>query len=433
MIAADVRTETSRLLAELVRIDTSNPPGNETVAAEHLAAYLAEAGVQADLVGRDPGRASLIARLPGTGDGPSLMLLGHTDVVGAEADDWTVPPFSGLERDGFVWGRGALDMKGQVAAEVVAFATLAREGWRGTGDLILCAVADEEVGDGWGLSWLVEEHPDLARADYVVNEGGGERIEHRDRVAYTLGVGEKRSAAFAITVRGKTGHASTPGAADNALVKLAPVIDRIQRMPRPVAELSALGAFLAAVGESGADPAEVVGRCRTENPLLAAAVEPMLGATIAPTKAEASAAINIIPGRARLVCDCRILPGMSPSDVEQAVRVALAGIEFEFEFINNVGGTLSPVDTPLYRALEAFTPEIEPGSELAPIVNPGFTDSHYMREAFGSVAYGFMPMRMDPLLAGALVHSADERASMDDLELGVRCFLHVARAMGGTA
>ena len=128
MIAADVRTETSRLLAELIRIDTSNPPGNETAAAEHLAAYLAEAGVKSELVGREPHRASLIARLPGTGDGPSLMLLGHTDVVGADADEWSVPPFSGLERDGFVWGRGALDMKGQVAAEAVAVATLAREG-----------------------------------------------------------------------------------------------------------------------------------------------------------------------------------------------------------------------------------------------------------------------------------------------------------------
>ena len=159
----------------------------------------------------------------------------------------------------------------------------------------------------------------------------------------------------------------------------------------------------------------------------------MLGATIAPTISEASTAVNIIPGRARLVCDCRILPEMTHAEIEQAVRVALAGIEFEFEFVENVGGTLSPADTPLYRALEEFAPQIEPGSALAPMVNPGFTDSHYMRAAFGSVAYGFMPMRMDPLLAGTLVHSADERASMDDLELGVRCFLHVARTMGEAA
>jgi acetylornithine deacetylase/succinyl-diaminopimelate desuccinylase-like protein len=433
MIAADVRTETSRLLAELIRIDTTNPPGNETAAAEHLAAYLAAAGVESQIVGREPGRGCLVARIPGTGDGPSLMLLGHTDTVGADPDEWSVPPHSGLERDGFVWGRGALDMKGQVAAETVAVAMLAREGWHGAGDLILCAVADEEVGDGWGLSWLVEAHPDLVRADYVVNEGGGERLEHRGRVAYTVGVGEKRCSAFAITVRGKSGHASTPSAADNALVKLGPVIERIERMRRPTAELPALHTFLAAVGEEGADPVEVVARCRAENPVLAAAVEPMLGATIAPTKSEASTAVNIIPGRARLTCDCRILPGMTTDEIEQAVRAELAGIEHEFELVENVGGTFSPPDTPLYRVLEDFAPEIEPGATLAPFVNSGFTDSHFMREAFGSVAYGFMPMRMDPLVAGALVHSADERASMDDLELGTRFFLHVARAMGEAA
>jgi acetylornithine deacetylase/succinyl-diaminopimelate desuccinylase-like protein len=315
----------------------------------------------------------------------------------------------------------------------VAFATLAREGWQGAGDLILCAVADEEVGSGPGLSWLVEAHPDLVRADYVVNEGGGERIEHRGRVAYTIGVGEKRCAGFAITVRGKSGHASTPSAADNALVKLGPVLDRIQRMPRPTAELPALATFLAAIGEDGTDPAGLVARCRSENPLLAAAVEPMLGATIAPTKSEASTALNIIPGRARLVCDCRILPDMTPAEMEQAVRAALAGIEFEFEFVENVGGTLSPPGTPLYRAIEAFAPEVEPGATLAPMVNSGFTDSHFMREAFGSIAYGFMPMRMDPMLAGSLVHSADERVSVDDLELGVNFFLHVARSMGEAA
>ena len=156
----------------------------------------------------------------------------------------------------------------------------------------------------------------------------------------------------------------------------------------------------------------------------------MLGATIAPTISEASTAVNIIPGRARLVCDCRILPEMTHAEIEGAVRAALAGIDFEFEFVENVGGTLSPVGTPLYRAFEEFAPQIEAGATLAPMVNPGFTDSHYMREAFGSVAYGFMPMRMDPLLAGVLVHSADERAAMDDLELAVRCFLHVARTMG---
>jgi acetylornithine deacetylase/succinyl-diaminopimelate desuccinylase-like protein len=430
MIVADVRTEVSRLLAELIRIDTTNPPGNETAAAEHLKVYLADAGIEAELAGREPDRASIVARIPGSGDGPSLMLLGHTDVVLADPDEWSVPPFSGLDRDGHVWGRGALDMKGQVAAEAVAMATLARAGWRGNGDLIFCSVADEEVGAGFGLNWLVEERPDLVRAEYVVNEGGGERISHAGRVAYTVSVGEKRCSAFAVTVRGKSGHASMPSAADNALLKLVPVIERIQRLQLPGRRMAELDTFLAAIGEAGADPAELVQRCRSASPVIAALVEPMLGATIAPTGVEGSARLNVIPNRARLVCDCRILPEMTQADLERAVRDALSGIDHEFEFVESDGGTLSPIDTPLYRAVDAFIPEIEHGATAAPVVSAGFTDSHWMREAFGAVAYGFMPMRMDPVVAGALVHSADERVAKDDLELATRFFVHIARTVG---
>jgi acetylornithine deacetylase/succinyl-diaminopimelate desuccinylase-like protein len=429
MIDHDLRTETAELLAGLIRIDTTNPPGNETPAAEYLAGYLAEAGVEVELRGRSPERANLVARLRGTGGGPSLMLLGHTDVVLADPDEWTVPPFSGMQRDAHVWGRGALDMKGQVAAEAVAFATLAREGWSGAGDIVLAAVADEEVGDGWGLPWLCEHHPDLVRCDYVVNEGGGERVTYGERVAYTVGIGEKQCSAFAITTRGRSGHASVPGAADNALLKLIPVLERIDRMATPTHDLPELHTFLRSIGADDAEPRRLMERSRAANPLLAEMIEPMLGATIAPTGMSASTKINVIPGRAQLRCDCRILPGMTQADVEDAVREALAGLEYEFEFIERDGGTMSPADTPLFSAIEAFLPEIEAGATAAPVICTGFTDSHWMREAFGSVAYGFMPSRMDPMLAGTLVHSADERVPLDDLDLGVRFFLHVARSV----
>ncbi len=433
MLVNDFRTETAHLLADLIRIDTTNPPGNETPAAEHLAAYLAEAGVQSELRGRTPERANLVARLRGSGDGPALMLLGHTDVVLADAAEWSVPPFSGLERDGHVWGRGALDMKGQVAAEAVAFAALAREGWSGAGDLVYCAVADEEVGDGWGLPWMIEHHPDLVRVDYVVNEGGGERVTHGSRVAYTVGVGEKQCSAFAITTRGRSGHASVPGASDNALLKLIPVLERIDRMTPPSRDLPELHTFLRSIGADDADPRRVMDGARAHNPLLAEMIEPMLGATVAPTGMSASTKINVIPGRAQLRCDCRIVPGMTQADVEGSVREALAGLEYEFEFIERDGGTMSSPDTPLFAAIEEFLPEIEPGATAAPVICSGFTDSHWMRGAFGSVAYGFMPTRMDPMLAGSLVHSSDERIPLDDLDLAVRFFMHVARKLGAAA
>jgi acetylornithine deacetylase/succinyl-diaminopimelate desuccinylase-like protein len=430
VIATDLRSEVCTLLGELIRIDTTNPPGNETPAATHLAAYLERSGVESTLVSRFDGRDNLVARIPGRGEGPSLLLLSHTDVVLADPDEWSVPPFAGLDRDGHIWGRGALDMKGQVAAEVVAFAVLAREGWRGNGDLILCSVADEEVGVGAGAAWIVEAHPELVAADYVINEGGGERIVHEGRVAYTVCVGEKRCTGFEITVHGKSGHASTPSMSDNALLKMAPVIERLGRMTPPTRDLPELAAFLAAIGASGEDPRAVADRARERNPFLAALIEPMLGAIMTPTGIEASTRLNVIPGRCTLRCDCRILPGQTEDEIRAAVGNALDGIEHELRFIEHDGGTSSPVSTPLFEAIRASIGEIEPGAAAAPTVSPGFTDSHFHRQAFGSVAYGFMPMRMDPALVGELVHSADERISKDDLELGVRTFLRLARTIG---
>src|SRR6202007_2636089 len=205
------------LLQRLIRVDTTNPPGNETAAAELLREYLEANGLECELIAKVPERANLVARLPG-GDGPSLLFLSHTDVVLAEPAEWSVPPFSGELRDGEGWGRGALDMKSQVAANAVAIASLAREGFQPSGDLIFAATADEEVGDGFGLSWLCDEHPDAVRCEYAVNEGGGDRIELADGgVVYQATVAEKMSAPFRLLVRGRSGHASMPGIADNAL------------------------------------------------------------------------------------------------------------------------------------------------------------------------------------------------------------------------
>ena len=327
MIETDLRTETSALLSALIQINTTNPPGNETTAAEFLEAYLAEAGVESTLVGSQPDRKNLVARIPGRGDGPSLMLLGHTDVVVADPAEWSVPPFAGLDKDGQIWGRGALDMKGQVAAETVAFVTLAREGWQGNGDLVLCAVADEEVGQGIGAEWIVRAHPDLVRTDFVLNEGGGERLVHDGKVVYNVDVGEKMCSAFEITVHGRSAHASTANITNNAVTKLVPVIERIDRMARPEKDLPELPAFLAAIGAAGADPGALVAAAQDGNPALAECLAPMLGAVITPTGLEGSprASVNVVPGKAVLRCDCRILPGKTQDELKAAVEAALGG------------------------------------------------------------------------------------------------------------
>ena len=200
MSTLTLRDEVTDLLQRLIRIDTTNPPGNETAAAELLREYLEANGIECELIAKVPERANLVARLPG-GDGPSLLFLGHTDVVLADPAEWSVPPFSGELRDGHVWGRGALDMKSEVAANAVAIASLARDGFRPSGDLIFAATADEEAGAGFGLEWLCEAHPDAVRCEFAINEGGGDRIELADgRPIYLPTVAEKMTAPFRLAV-----------------------------------------------------------------------------------------------------------------------------------------------------------------------------------------------------------------------------------------
>src|SRR3954463_9979749 len=262
-VATTLRQEVTELLQGLIRIDTTNPPGNETAAAELLRNYLEEAGVECELYAKIPERANLVARIRGRGDGPTLLFLSHTDVVLADASEWNADPFGGELREGEIWGRGALDMKGQVAAEAVAIASLAREGFEPAGDLIFCATADEEVGAGFGASWLCQEHPDAVRCDYLVNEGSGDRVALGGRPFYLCSVSEKMSAPFRLRVRGRSGHASMPGIADNALVKAAPLITALgEYVPeqRLTPEVEAL--LEAVTGERPASPTEALERAR---------------------------------------------------------------------------------------------------------------------------------------------------------------------------
>jgi acetylornithine deacetylase/succinyl-diaminopimelate desuccinylase-like protein len=418
-----LRDEVTDLLSRLIQVDTTNPPGHETAAAELLRDYLEANGVACELYARTPERANLVARLQGTGDGPSLLLLSHTDVVLADPREWSVPPFSGEVRDGEVWGRGALDMKSQVAANAVAIASLAREGFRPSGDLIFAATADEEVGDGFGLEWLCEAHPDAVRCDYAINEGGGDRLELGGKVYWVCSTAEKMSAPFRISVRGRSGHASMPGIADNALVKAARLIERIAEYRPPQETIPEVAAFLRVFDAD----------LESLPPTAAEMVEPLLAPTFSPTMISASQKRNVIPALCEIVVDCRLLPGTTPADVEPQIRKVLGDdVEYDLEFTEAQGGTRSELDTPLWRAVESFVSELEPGARAVPMCTAGFTDSHWLREAFGTTAYGFFPVRMPPELMAALIHSADERIPVDDLELGVEWLRYAARLLCGS-
>ena len=428
-----LRDEATQLLQELIRLDTVNPPGNETQAAELLRDYLAGNGVESELYARTPERANLVARLPGRGDGKSLLLLSHTDTVVADASEWEVDPWSGEVRGSELWGRGALDMKGQVAAEAVAIASLAREGFEPAGDLVFAACADEEVGESYGLAWLCEHHPDAVRTDYALNEGAGERIELFGRTFYLCSSAEKMSSPFRLLVHGRAGHASVPGIADNALVKAAPLIERLAAY-RPELRLgpgddrddrgrSRPGARAGRGARARARERPRRGRAARAAALADALADddlclrhaqrdpvPLRGGGRLPPAARADAG----RGRARSSSTCSARASTTSSGSTAAAARAPSS------------GRRSG------RRSRASSRGIEPEATVLPVCVAGFTDSHWLRDAFGTVAYGFFPMRtMDPQVAARLIHSADERIELDDLELAVDCFRHVAGEVTG--
>ena len=429
------------LLSQLIRIDTVNPPGNEGPAQELLAGVLSEAGFECETLEAEPGRPNLVARLPGDSEGLVLCLLSHVDTVPANPDEWTFDPWSGDVRDGFVLGRGGQDMKDQVATEVAAAAHLARSGWRPErGELKVIVTADEEMGAHLGARWLCEERPEQAYADLVVNEGGGALFELEGRRFYSVAVGEKGVFRFKLRAHGRAGHGSVPSLGDNALLRLAPVLSRLRE--QPALEPTPAGvAFLSGVldRDVGPDPADLeraLEELRARSPLLAAYLaEPMLRVTVVPTKVTASTRENVIPSLAEAVIDCRVPPGLNEAAVRERIEPVLGELDdkVEVEFSETTSGNESPLDTEFASALRDWLAEADPGATLVPSVMPGFSDSHWFRKAFGSsIVYGFHPQReLDLFSAAPLVHGADERAAVGDVELAAGFYEWLARRFLG--
>ncbi len=426
------------LLQQLIRCNTVNPPGNERPAQEILAAELAGAGFEGiTLVGSSDERPNLVARLKGKADGPTLCLLSHVDTVLASPDDWQHDPWSGTVDDaGFLWGRGALDMKSQTAAEVAAACSLASGGWRpARGELLIVSVADEETGGSLGAQWICEHHPELVRCDELLNEGGGPVIPYDGGRYYGVCVAEKGVFRFTVTTDGIAGHASIPKMGDNALLKLAPFLQLMaDRQPGldltdgPRGMLEGLG-----IPVDG-DPAGALAALRAKDPVLAGLVEPMLGVSLAPTKISASSKINVIPARAELRVDCRVPPGLGADVAERRIREVLGHEGYRLDFTEQVPGNASPVDTELFGAITTWIGREDPEAKVIPTILPGFTDSRTFRKTFPEcVAYGFFPHRHQTLYETApLVHSADERIDVRDLGYATRCYADIIKARLGT-
>ena len=418
------------LLQRLIRFDTVNPPGAERAAIEHLRDVLLGAGFECELLAAEPERPNLVARLRGSQDGPALCYLGHVDTVLADAAEWTHDPWSGDLADGCVWGRGALDMKSQVAAEVAAAVGLARTGWRpARGELLLVAVVDEETGGELGAKWLCETHPERVRCDMLLNEGGGPHFELDGQRYYPVCCAEKGVFRFTVTASGAAAHASMPKLGENALLKLAPALERFAtRQPRlaPTAEPLAL---LRGIGEDDSDPAAALARLGRSDARLQTTFEPMFGVTFAPTMASASAKINVIPSRAELRVDCRVPPGLGEAETLAAIEQVLGDLdELRIDFTEQIVGNRSPLDSPLMDALGEWVAARDPDARTVPTILPGFTDSRHFRAAFPDcVAYGFFPQRHQSLLqTQALIHAPQERIDVRDLAYATDCYRDLA-------
>ena len=430
--------DATAVLQELIRFDTVNPPGNERAAQEWLGVLLRDAGFEVRLHGRTHERPNLVARLRGTGDGPTLGLLSHMDTVLATPSEWTHGPWSGDVADGCVWGRGALDMKSQTAAETVAAIRLAHAGFKPKGDLLVICVVDEETGGAEGAQWICENHPDLVRCDYLLNEGGGQVIPFDGRRVFEVGVGEKGVFRFRLTTDGVAGHASMPRIGDNALLKLAPLLDRMATnqpgwdvTDAPKALLEGLGLGPVDGGAGGVESA--LEQLNQRDPRLGVLVEPMLAVTLAPTMAAGSTKINVIPSEATIEVDCRVPPGHGRDTAVKRIREVLGDDGYRMEFTEQVVGNGSPVESPLMDVIKGWIAEQEPDAVALPSILPGFTDSRTWRATFPEcVAYGFFPHRKMTLYDTApLIHSADERIDIDDLHLASHFFEHAARELLG--
>jgi acetylornithine deacetylase/succinyl-diaminopimelate desuccinylase-like protein len=429
----EIEEEVTDLLSDLLKFNTTNPPGNEIAVAKYLAEDLKKDGLKCDVFESAPGRGSVVTRLKGTGEKPSLLLLSHLDVVAANPKEWSVDPFGGVVKDGFVWGRGALDMKGMTTSEVMLLKLLKRNNVKLKGDVILAATADEEKGGEAGAGWLTRSHPEKVRADYVLNEGGGMAVPMEGKNMFTLNTAEKGILWFKVKAKGKPGHGSVPGIADNAVLRMNKVVDRLGNYRSKMVLVPTVKQFLTEAAkqsklfQQGANLLlqnpeagdQVLDILAQTDKVMAEELRAKLRMTIAPTMIHGGVKENIIPSECEAVFDCRILPGQTPDEALNTIKGLLKDIgmdKLDFEIIQANHPSESAMDTPLYKLITDVTREFEPNSATAPILLTGGTDSRFFR-SMGSVCYGFHPIRPDLPYGDMLkmIHGIDERISVNNL------------------
>jgi acetylornithine deacetylase/succinyl-diaminopimelate desuccinylase-like protein len=438
------------LLRDLIRIPTVNKgtgeagDANERVAAERIAEHLLAAGVEPKIVEKKKGRGNIIARVKGDGSKPPLLLNAHLDVVEADAGAWKHDPFAAEIHDGYIWGRGAIDMKHMAAMSTCVMALLARhvkEGGRLERDVIFAGVADEEAGCALGSMYLCDEHADDVRAEYMLGEIGAFSLHLFGRTFYPIQVAEKGVCWVRATYQGTPGHGSMPDP-ESAVLELARAIERLGKKRLPMHPTLVVRQFLEGLARELPAPQRVVLK-RLTTPQVAALIldylirDPgqrrsfgaMLSNTASPTVLRAGSKVNVIPGRASVEIDGRTLPGQSEADFLAELRSALELDDRRgtLEVLRSLPPVEAPSNTPLFELLAATLKRHDPTAVPLPYLIPGFTDAKaYTR--LGTTCYGFSPVRFDPtheISFTGMYHGHDERVPVDGLKWGLR-ILHEA-------
>lgn len=424
-----IRTEVTQYLQDLVRIDTTNPPGNETQAAEYLAGVFKREGIEPTVLESAPGRGNIVARIKGDGRAAPLLLMAHLDVVPVEADKWQHPPFGGEIVNGQIWGRGTLDTKELVAMELMLMLLLKREGKPLARDIIFMANADEEAGGNMGAGWMVDQHPNLINAEYAINEGGGMAVDILGQRFFPVQTGEKGTARFIMRARGRPGHAAQPHP-DNAVLKLAEAIQKIGAAELPMHPTKTVCDFFEGIAaridkkyqpgiRALLDP-KTYRAAFAQLPIdegMRVMINAMLHNTVTPTMLNAGTKVNVIPSVAEARCDTRLIPGQSADDFLRELR-AIIGNEPEIEFEAVRMGRESDHHTPLFETIARVMIQHQPQASVLPFLVTGATDARHVTK-LGTKVYGFCPMVV-PMDELDTVHAHNERVSIDNLEFGTR-------------
>ncbi len=418
-------------LQEYIRVDTINPPGNESRAVNFFADIFTAEGISFQTAESAPGRGNIWARLKG-GDKPALILLQHTDVVPADPKFWATGPLSGEISDGYLWGRGALDMKGTGISQLATFLSLHRSGAALNRDVIFVATADEEAGGLFGAGWLVENHPEIfAGAGLLINEGDSGTDRDGERI-FSVEVTQKVPVWLKFTAVDTPGHGSMPNAT-SSVTRIVDALKLLQTNPFPARIIPAVDAMFSAMGQnmSGewadayADMASAIEQPGFLEKLQA--FSPFQHAltrdTCSITRMGASNKINVVPPEAWAEIDCRMLPDRTAEEFVDDVRKIVAGTGVEIEVIMAFAPAVSSTASVLYKAIETVTAERHPGSRVMPSVATGFTDSHFTRD-LGIASYGF-----DPIVVAeaefSRIHGNDERVKLAAFRRGVGDFLAI--------